>query len=421
MAKRIGRAEILRRAQVFIAERRRAVAPGAGVVAKTDELARACKVTTPTFRYHFGSIAAFRKLLNIDEVDERTVSPEAIAARDRLTREKRQRAERAVVSELKRQVAEAEERVKFAEERAEIVGYLEGRTMALPDIRVSGHAGPRPEATYFALASDWHVGERVRPSEVGWRNTYTPEIAAARAEQFFKSNLIMLSAARSAWAIPTFVLWLGGDLCTGLIHEEYKTENYLTPLEEMSLAYDLIERGIRLLLATSDCKEILVVTSNGNHGRTTIKMHAAGAFRHSYEFALYQQIARRFADETRVKFQIGEGYYNDLRVYGQIVRFSHGDGVKFSGGVGGVSVPFNRRIGREAQSAGSVLLYPHGHFHTFDPAARRLGNGSLIGWNSYAERYGFEFEAPQQASFVVDSRYKVVSNINRILVEKAKK
>lgn len=416
MANRVGgRDEILKRAKAWLAK---------GGSPKTNALAKAAGVTSGSFRHHFGSVAEFRRLVGLTALDARETPREVDAereARERLAREREDVKRRATVTELKRQLAEFESRLAESDARIESLSYLDGRTGEMPEIKASGKVGPLPEATYLALASDWHVGERVRPGEVGHRNEYTPEIASARAEQFFKSNLRMLNAARSAWFIPKMTLWLGGDLCTGLIHEEYKTENYLTPLEEMTLAYDLIERGIVYLLAEGDIEELHVPTSNGNHGRTTQKIHAAGGFRLSYEYALYQQLARRFANEPRVKFQIGQGYYTDQRIYGEIVRWSHGDGVKFAGGVGGVSVPFNRRIGREAQSLGRVLLYPHGHFHMYDPARNRLGNGSLIGWNSYAERYGFDFQAPMQASCVIDSRYKVVSNINPILVEKARK
>lgn len=386
-----------------------------GITFTANQLQRLTGVKPGSVHYAFGGMDEFRAALGVKGAarDPDTDARASIAAeRVRV----KAAAERKV---LKNELADAEERATVAEARLEAATALAGRASA--EIKVTARKGGLPEATYFMLASDWHVGERVRASEVGWRNEYTPAIATVRAEQFFRSNLTMMQAARSAWSIDTAVLWIGGDLCTGWIHEEYVSENYLTPLEEMALAYDLLEKGIRFLLAHGDLARLVIPTSNGNHGRSTAKMHSAGGFRNSYEFALYKQLAARFADEPRVTFQLGEGYYNDLTVYGEVARFSHGDGVKSGGGVGGISVPFNRRMGREALSGPRILVYCHGHFHQYDPGRTRVGNGSLIGWNGYADRGGFGFEQPLQASFVIDAKHRIVSNLNPILVDKAKK
>jgi hypothetical protein len=380
------------------------------------EFKAATGIDPGSIRNYFGNVDDFKREIGVRPPEEVVGD---VVERIKVDRARvKDTAERKL---LKEEAAAAEARARMAEARLEAAESLIGRFHRMPEIQVSNKKHTLPEATYFMLASDWHVGERVRPNEIGGRNEYKPEIATARAEQYFKSNLLMMNAARSAWSIDTAVLWIGGDLCTGYIHEEFVAENFLSPLEEMALAFDLMERGIKYLLNHGDLARLVVVTSNGNHGRTTKKVHAAGGFRNSYEFAMYKQLAKRFENEPRVTFQLGEGYYNDLRVYGEVIRFSHGDGVKFGGGVGGISVPFNRRIGREAQSVGRILLYCHGHFHTYDPGRRRVGNGSLIGFNSYADRNGFEFEEPMQASFVVDSRHKVVSNLNPILLVKRKK
>ena len=347
-------------------------------------------------------------------------APEA-DAREKIARERERAKVAASAAELKRLIRDAEHRAEEAEARAAFLDATEFSPRAATRIRAPKKKGALPAAAYFAEASDWHVGERVRPSEVGYRNEYKPEIAAERARQYFRSNLLLLNAARAAWAIDTYVQWLGGDFITGWIHEEYESENYLAPQEEAGLAFDLLEDGLLFLLAESDCGTILVPTSNGNHGRGSKKPRAAGAFRNSYEFMLYNQLARRFKHEPRIKFQISQGYYNDINVYGRRVRASHGDGIKYGGGVGGLTVPFYRRIGRDAQSVGDVLVYMQGHFHQWQFARKLAQNGSLIGWNAYAERGGFEFEAPMQVSFVVDERYGLVSNANPVLVDKPRR
>jgi hypothetical protein len=326
-----------------------------------------------------------------------------------------------IVKALEREVSDLKERH----------GFLDGlinRPAAEPfKLRAPESVGRKQDAAYVMLASDWHVGERVRPENIGGRNEYNPEIAQERARQYFCSQLRMLGAARAAWDIRTGVLWLGGDLITGYIHEEYLEENFLSPSEEAILAYDIFTAGIKTLLAQSDFETLLIPTSNGNHGRTGAKMKVASSYRNSFEWMLYSLLAKRFEDEPRVKFQIGTGYHNLVDLYGFRINFHHGDAVGYGGGVGGLSIPINRRIGRSASSIpiaweGTQKDAPHlnvlGHFHQLSFPGPFIVNGSLIGWNDFADRIACAYQEPLQASFVVDSRYKLVSAFNPILVEK---
>lgn len=277
--------------------------------------------------------------------------------------------------------------------------------------------GKLPQASYVMLASDWHMGENVRPETCQWRNEYNPDIARTRAEKYWKSNLTMLNAARSAWDIRQGVLWLGGDLMTGYIHEEYEEDNFLSPVEEALLVYETMNHGIERLLAESDLEHILIPTNHGNHGRTGKKMRIGTSAKNSYEWMLYQFLARRWEEEDRVTFQISAGYHNLVDLYGFRIRFHHGDQIGYGGGIGGLSIPVNKRIGRQAKGdPEKVHLDAIGHFHSLQHPKDFIVNGSLIGWNAFAESKGFGFEAPMQASFVVDERHPIVSNFNPILV-----
>lgn len=280
-------------------------------------------------------------------------------------------------------------------------------------------------ATYFALASDWHIEERVRKENVLGKNEYTPDIARERARNYFKRVILMLDGARRLWDIKQMVLWLGGDLITGYIHEEYLEENFLSPVEASLLLHEIFVGGLKTLLAESDLERILVVTSNGNHGRTGQKMKVATAAKNSFEWLAYQHLRMQFENEPRLEWQIGTGYTNVVDCYGFRIGFHHGDRIGYQGGIGGTTIPANRRMQRqnsglpprfEGTANGPLHLTVHGHFHSVSYPGGFIQNGSLIGWNDFAEALGCAFEDPQQVSFVVDERYKVVSNFNRILV-----
>jgi hypothetical protein len=308
----------------------------------------------------------------------------------------------------------AESRADTAEAQLEaLLGVAQADPKPIRALKAAGKA--KPEAAYVMMASDWHVGERVRPQMVGGLNEYTPEIAQERAEQYFRSNLKMLNAARSAWDVRQLVFWWGGDFMTGYIHEEYQAENYLSPTEEMFLAYEVLLRGVRFILAEYDVERVVIPTSSGNHGRGTKKKQTSD-FRTSYEFLMYRMLQKALADEPRVEVKLGTGYENHLDIYGFRVAFHHGDEVQYNGGVGGIYPALFRRIHRVGAGGFARELDVFGHHHTLGFAPAAFGNGSLIGYSAFAAAKGFRPEPPQQGSFVIDAKHRVPSAMNPIFV-----
>lgn len=369
----------------------------------SNQFSRSTGVSSSTISRHGGWNKLVETALGAQSLrDEQAIREHELKRKARQKRGELQ----AIIKNLEIRNSELEETVNHLLSSKEV---LEGWT---PDpIKVSSKKRRLPEATYVMLASDWHVGERVRPEQIGFRNEYTPEIAQERALQFWRSNLKMLNAARAAWNIDEAVLWIGGDLITGFIHEEYEAENFLSPIEETTLAFRMMVEGIQFVLDKYDLKRVVIPTSNGNHGRTG-KKRISGDFRNSYEYMLYLLLAEHFKKEPRAQFQIGNGYYSVLSVYDMEVRFHHGDAIRSMGGVGGLAPPLYRRLGRQPD----VLIDCSGHHHVLDFLRKMCKNGSLIGWNMFAEYMGCEYEEPQQASFVIDSKHKIACNFNPIIV-----
>lgn len=358
-------------------------------------------------------MATRKRTRNEDKLKGGSDSEALAKARLELSRSRRS------MAELKALLRHHEERnEQLADELAGVVDIVDLVAAAKPKpIKANGKRGPLPQATYVAVGSDWHMGARVRKREVRGLNEFSPAIAAARAEQFFKRNLLMLQAARSAWDIRRVLLALLGDLMENFLHEENYSENCLTPQEELPFIFEVLVAGIRYILDHYDVEELLIATAHGNHGRDTKRMHAAGSFRRSHEFMLYKLLMLHFKDEPRVKWQLGMGYEHVVNLYGFKVRLSHGDGIRFHGGVGGISPALYRRLGRTAVGAVERIdLDVMGHFHMLSFLPRAFVNGSLIGYNAYAQREGFSYEDPMQLSFVVDERHRVPSNMNPIFV-----
>lgn len=254
------------------------------------------------------------------------------------------------------------------------------------------------EATAILALSDLHVEQSVRPERVCGLNEYSLDIAEARLKNVFHRALMLIEDARNLTPIDRLVLWLGGDMIHGSLRDEAIAENALHPLEACRWACDRLESGIRQLIQDAGMKQILVATSHGNHGRSTIKMPSSTAAQTSYEHNMYLELRRRFG--TELSWQIAEGYFNFVDVYDFPIRFHHGDRIKFGGGINGVGVPAYRSIAKANENK-RAYLDVFGHFHTFGWPGRFVSNGSLVGVDEYSQGFGGDAE-PKQAFIVID-------------------
>jgi hypothetical protein len=301
----------------------------------------------------------------------------------------------------------------------ELVGELEGQlaaALALKNSRPSAlpfgvPADDKSEAVAVAMASDWHCEEIVESKSVNGLNEYNLEVADERIKKFFRGVVRLTEIERHGASITTCLLWLGGDLLSGFIHEELAETNELTPTQTLLWLQDRVLSGIALLASEFD--RVLVVTSYGNHGRTTKKpRHATGAA-NSYEWLLYKMMEGRTPEN--VEWQVGESYHNIVDVYGKVIRFHHGDGLKYQGGIGGLTIPVEKAIASWNKSPLKADLDVFGHWHSQMQNPKFCANGSLIGYNAYALSIKASFEPPQQTFFLFDKKRGRTATIPLIL------
>jgi len=288
---------------------------------------------------------------------------------------------------------------------------LDGAFSKPPKIEHEGKTGTG-QAVAVAVGCDWHAFEAVKPANVNGLNEYTPEICQASVEEFFRAIVAWTEIHRAGIKIDTLVLALLGDLMTNMLHDDQKEDNAGTPQEEILFVLDLITSGLDYLLEHGGYKKIVCVCCDGNHGRDTERIRYAGRSRHSHEWLLYQFLARTYAG--KVEFVIADAYHVYQPVLGYTLRFHHGDGIRYMGGIGGLTIPMNKAISawNKARHADYDVF---GHWHQMINPARFLSVGSVIGYNAYAVGIKADFEPPQQALFLVDSR-RFVTSVNRIYV-----
>ena len=281
---------------------------------------------------------------------------------------------------------------------AEAESRLLHKTLIKPPLK-----GNDSEATAFMIASDWHIEERVDPKVINGMNEYNPDIARDRAHRFFVNGARLIEIQRNGVNIDTLVLGLMGDIINGYIHEEFIEDNFMSPTEAILMAEDFIVSGITYLLKNCNLKKIVIPCSFGNHGRTTAKSRIATGYKNSFEWLMYQHLKKYYRDEKRIEFVVSDGYFNYLDVYGFTVRLHHGDYMKYGGGVGGISVPVNKAISQWNKTRWADLDV-FGHWHQLIDGGNFICNGSLIGYNAFANMIKASYEPPKQAFFLMDSK-----------------
>jgi hypothetical protein len=199
------------------------------------------------------------------------------------------------------------------------------------------------------------------------------------------------------------VLWLGGDLMSGHIHDELKETTDKTPLETLLWLRPRLIAGIDLLLEDKKIERLLVPCSYGNHGRNTLKPYRAKGAAHSYEWVLYQLLAAHYESEPRVKFLADESSHQYVRVYDWDLHFHHGDETNYQGGTGGITIPLNKAVA-QWNIAKRCHFHNFGHWHQYIDTGDITVNGSVIGYNSYAMSIKARPEVPQQAFYLLDSK-----------------
>jgi hypothetical protein len=293
------------------------------------------------------------------------------------------------------------DRLHEAETRASFVAEVRGS--GTPRIVAQEKSSGMREAAAVLLASDWHVDECVHPASVAGRNEYSPTIAEQRVARFADGAAWLIENSRHGFIVSDVVLAGIGDLISGYIHEELEEDNPLSPVQGTVLAKALFAHVIRRLLADGKIRRIVVPFVAGNHGRTTPKRRIKTGWKNSYEWLAGTMLAEEFKNEPRVQFVIPEGPHAYADVYGRTLHFTHGDELKFGGGVGGLAIPLGKRV-PAWNNVRRADVHCIGHFHTYRNFGHTIVNGSLIGYTDFAMAIGAEYEEPKQAFFLIDSK-----------------
>jgi hypothetical protein len=300
---------------------------------------------------------------------------------------------------------------EYNEERKRLLGIIEEQERQVEVALSIGDSKPSVtkikmdkamdgEATAFAIASDWHAEETIESKTVNGLNEFNLGIAEKRIEAFFKNVAKMTEIQRAGAKIDRLVLFLGGDLMTGYIHEELMESNGLSPTETVLWLQDRVASGVEFL--SKHFSEIVIPCSYGNHGRSSQKSRIATGAKNSYEWMLYHVLKKSLSGKAT--WHVADGYHLYLDCYGRNIRFHHGDGLKYQGGIGGLTIPVEKAIASWNKGV-TADLDVFGHWHQSQQNPKWISNGCLIGYGPYALSIKAPYEKPSQTFFLMDKKH----------------
>lgn len=257
--------------------------------------------------------------------------------------------------------------------------------------------------------SDWHGGEKVFPKQINGVNEYNVAIMHERAKVLVDSAVHLLEIISPNMDYPGIVLPLGGDMISGNIHEELTATNELNSMPAVLELYGILVGIIDALRKVFP--KIFIPCESGNHGRDTRKCWNKDRHHTSFDWLLYQFLAKHYAGDQRITFYIPDSSDAFYRIYDHAYLLTHGD--QFRGGdsmigcLGPILRGDHKKRSRNAQVDMDYDTMIMGHWHQYIHHGRVIVNGSLKGYDEYAYNNNFSFEAPQQALWLTHPKYGI--------------
>jgi hypothetical protein len=306
--------------------------------------------------------------------------------------------------QLKRQVGLLEKELARAKDgglteeaiRSEILKLSTAITNAqTPAWAIESKASSLPGVPLLFL-SDLHWGENVQRSQINGVNSYSMKIAQNRLSALASKSIQLLQILSPKMEYPGLVLTLGGDMISGNIHDELAATNELNTMPVVLDLYGNLVRFIDILV--EQFGRVFIPCVTGNHGRDTHKIWNKDRHATSFDWLLYNFLAKHFENDKRITFFIPDGPDAYFKVYNHRYLLSHGDQFRGGDGLIGALGPIirgdHRKRSRNSQINMEYDTLLIGHFHQYIHLSRLVVNGSLKGYDEYAYNGNFPYEVP---------------------------
>ena len=318
---------------------------------------------------------------------------------------------KAEITRLRKDLRDAQKQSAEAAEIKKAIGVIRANVenTEAPPWMSAPIAKPSSPGVPTLVLSDLHYGERVFPAQIGGVNKYNIAIADKRLNYTIETAIELCRIISPAMDYPGIVCPLGGDMISGNLHEELSATNELNTMPTVLHLYGKLIGAITRLADTFGYVFLPCVT--GNHGRDTRKIWSKDRQHTSFDWLLYQFLAKHFEGDKRVTFYIPDGSDALYRTWDYKFLLSHGDqfrgGDSIIGALGPLTRGNQKKRSRNQQIGMGYDTMIVGHWHQYIHTRTLIVNGSLKGYDEYAYTNNFSFEDPQQALWINHPRHGI--------------
>lgn len=290
-----------------------------------------------------------------------------------------------------------------------LVTRIQGAVVKPPawTIRHASKRGKHAIATY--QLTDTHFDEVVNPAEVDYINAYDRAIAEKRLQRWVEKGIVLARDYVAGVEIDGAALFATGDLLSGDIHDELKQSN---ADHLYSSAYHWIGRMAWAINEfANEFGKLHIAAVVGNHGRSTRKPVFKGRARSNIEWLMWSVLAREFARDTRITFQVADSMDANVTLYATRYVLTHGDQFHGGSGISGILTPISlgqyRKGVRQAATEHPMDVLVMGHFHQLLTLPGLIVGGSMKGYDEYAFGHNLRPEQPQQAFWLTTPEHGI--------------
>jgi hypothetical protein len=293
------------------------------------------------------------------------------------------------ISNLKRLLIDAQRDAIDGEAIREILQGIVRAPVEPPNWLIEQKSGAKSSHVPMTIWSDWHCGEVVSLSETNGQNEFNTAIFERRVKRLVEKT-IHLCKQHGPGNYPGIVINLLGDMVSGALHAELLKTDEEEVIPSALRVRDILAWALGVM--ADEFGRVYVPCTSGNHGRNTMKPQFKRTVFENFDWLIYQLLARTFAKDKRITFDIPDSNEVSYKVYGLRFLAMHGDmlGVKGGDGIIGSLGPILRgemKVGKQASAMGrhyDVLLLGHWHQHIM--LRRIIVAGTLKGWDEFAAK-----------------------------------
>jgi hypothetical protein len=319
---------------------------------------------------------------------------------------------------LKAKVAKLEAELRMANRQSadasvikNVIGSLDTAVSELhiPDWTGAALSKPSSPGVPTLFISDLHWGEVVHPSQIGGVNEYNLAIAHKRMDYTVETAIHLLKILDAKMDYPGIVAPLGGDMISGNIHDELTATNELNTMPTVLDLYGKLVGAIGRLADVFGA--VFVPCVSGNHGRDTKKIWSKDRHHTSFDWLIYQFLAKHFEADKRITFYIPDSSDAAYKIFDTCYLLTHGDqfrgGDSIIGPLGPLTRGNQKKLARNTAVDMAYDLMICGHWHQYIHLERLIVNGTMKGYDEYAYQGNFSYEPPRQALWLTHPKYGI--------------